>query len=56
MTAEEFSKSVREIVSAYDGDAEIYHGKIDDLMEELLIELGYGEGVELLRRPARWYA
>lgn len=28
----------------------------DDLMEELLIDLGYGEGVRLIRETGRWYA
>jgi hypothetical protein len=56
MSPEEFTERVRGIVEKLDGDAEAYHGAIDDLMEETLIELGYGEGVEMLRKPARWYS
>ena len=56
MTPEEFTERVRQIVEKFDGDAEAYHSVIDDLMEDLLIGLGYGEGVEMLRKPARWYA
>ncbi len=37
------------------GDPEARHGDTDKLMEELLIELGYGEGVARIREHDRWY-
>ena len=32
------------------------HKKTDELMENLLIELGYGAGIKLIRKTYRWYA
>lgn len=37
-------------------DWEATHGRFDDLMEEILIQHGYSEGVELIREYPRWYA
>ena len=56
MTPEEFSESVREIVASRDGDPEASHARTDDLMEDLLVELGYYDGVGLIRASTRWYA
>lgn len=56
MTPERFLEEVRIIGTSYCGDLEALHGATDTLMEELLISLGYGEGVELIRSMERWYA
>ena len=56
MTPERFLEEVRIIGMANCGDVEALHAETDNLMEELLISLGYGEGVELIRNMERWYA
>ena len=56
MTPERFLEEVRIIGVANCGDVESLHAETDNLMEELLISLGYGEGVELIRNMERWYA
>jgi len=62
MTKQAFTKAVNKIIeeSKYGGlnpdfDPESFHGDTDDLMEELLISLGYRKGVELIRNKTRWY-
>lgn len=45
-----------EIKLEYIGDPEACHSKMDDLMEAVLIEKGYGEGVGVARSTERWYA
>ena len=37
-------------------DWERFHSLTDELMESLLIELGYEDGVEMIRKGTRWYA
>lgn len=32
------------------------HIEADELMEELLIELGYGAGIEIFRSMPKWYS
>ena len=56
MTPEEFFNEVQKIVEDLGNDEEICHCQTDDLMEELLIELGYGKGIELIQETTRWYA
>jgi len=56
MTPEEFEAQVRQIRSDLGGDIEMCHGALDDLMENLLTELGYGEGIKLIEQTDRWYA
>ena len=58
MTPKEFAKRMRAI-SAAGGDTldlEDAHIDMDILMEELLIDLGYREGIEIFRRMEKWYA
>lgn len=38
------------------GDIEYSHGAADDLMEQVLTELGYGEGVQIFEQMGKWYA
>jgi hypothetical protein len=47
---------MQDIIDNPGGDAEVGHIKADELMEELLISLGYEEGVTLMRGMMRWYA
>jgi len=37
-------------------DTEAFHSATDELMEDLLISLGYGAAVEIIRDGERWYA
>ena len=57
MTPEEFAKKMREIFpeNGY-YDSEVAHVDADELMEEVLISLGYGDGVEIFREASKWYA
>lgn len=54
MTPAEFDAALRKIYPDYDTEA--IHRESDDLMENLLISLGYGVGIEFLRKQMRWYA
>lgn len=56
MTPEEFKKTIEELLRLYQGDSEASHVRTDEVMEGLLITLGYGEGVRLIQDSARWYA
>ena len=59
ITPEEFAEQMRNIANGngpYGFDEEVSHGSGDYLMEETLIELGYGEGVEIFRNMPKWYA
>ncbi len=56
MTPEEFSERVKHLEDRMGGDEEAFHGATDVLMENLLIELGYTDGVQRIRSYVRWYA
>ena len=63
MTPEEFAEKMRELAGEKNeygqycpDDPERAHGKMDDLMCEVLESLGYGEGVEIFRNTRLWYA
>ncbi len=56
MTPEQFLEKVRQIAGDYDHDVEAMHSRLDEAMEDLLCELGYGEAVEYVQRLERWYA
>ena len=43
------------IFSTEQYDTETKHRMLDELMEEMLISLGYEEGVHLIRNEERWY-
>ena len=54
MTPEQFAKRMREI--AKETDTEDRHINADNLMCDLLKELGYGEGVDIFEDMYKWYA
>ena len=54
MTREEFKNKMQAIADKR--DAEEGHIEADDLMCELLRDLGYDEGVEIFEIMNRWYA
>lgn len=56
MSPEEFLEKVKKIYERTEKDVECFHDRTDFLMENLLIELGYRDGVEFIRSKERWYA
>ena len=56
MTPYDFLKKVKKIEEKYRGDTEAMHDAFDMAMEDLLIALGYEDGVEFIRTLERWYA
>ena len=40
----------------YNNDWETTHSVMDELMEEVLRELGYGEAMDIYEATTRWYA
>ena len=63
MTPEEFkfammdaSLTTYEFESLHYFDHESAHLKMDDLMCQVLRELGYGEGIDIFRQSTKWYA
>lgn len=56
ITPEEFAKRMQEIHDRYLDDEEVVHSEMDDLMCDLLRELGYGEGVDIFDKTHKWYA
>ena len=58
MTPKEFEKRMKEIAESEGRyrDAENTHSEADELMETVLKELGYGDGVKIFREMDKWYA
>lgn len=59
MTPEEFKNEMQKISNRQGEkyiDVEITHAEADDLMCEMLRELGYGEGVDVFEDMPKWYA
>lgn len=56
MNPNEFLEKIKHIEWLYYDDTEMMHSELDEAMENLLVELGYGEAVEYLKRLERWYA
>lgn len=56
MTPDEFRRAVQQILVDDWGETEDFHIQTDGLMENVLIELGYDEGVKLIQGHNRWYA
>lgn len=65
MTTEEFKLAVQKIIDgdptkynnkSWDNDPEVGHLKYDELLEQVLRELGYGDGIDLSQDHTKWYA
>ncbi len=56
MTPEEFYKVISDIVINYAGDTEVLHSQIDVAMEKLLVELGYGDAIDVIRAQIGYYS
>ncbi len=54
MTPNEFKKEM-EIIAKYN-DTEVAHYEADELLCDILKELGFEEGVEIFENMGRWYA
>ena len=53
ITPKEFEAEMREITK---DDPETAHINADDLMLNLLTQLGYGDGVKIFENMERWYS
>ena len=56
MTKEEFYHEMLAIEEIYADDPEMFHIVADKLLCDLLIKLGYGQGVEVFLDADRWYS
>lgn len=62
MTPKEFADEMRRITDDewHKGDpywdAEQVHIAMDDVMCEVLEDLGYGEGIEIFKNEPKWYS
>lgn len=56
MSPDEFRDRMIEIARRAEYDAEEPHEEADDLMCEILTDLGYGEGVKVFEEMDKWYA
>lgn len=56
LSPEEFKEKIGGIVHNLYWDHEECHSQTDDAMENLLIALGYGEAIDLIKTTTRWYS
>lgn len=56
MPPDEFREKMIEIANKAEYDPEKSHGQDDDLMCEILTDIGYGEGVKVFEEMDKWYA
>ncbi len=56
ITPEQFVSAVDDLWRSYQHDPEAWQCETDTLMENVLVSLGYGEGVSLIRESTRWCA
>jgi hypothetical protein len=57
MTPDEFATEMKILFpDDEDYDVEGSHSTADDIMCDILIELGYTEGVEIFKKARKWYA
>lgn len=54
MEPKEFTERMKQIKEG--GDIEIRHSDADNLMCEVLADLGYEEGVKIFEEMSKWYA
>ena len=53
ISPEEFERRMRECES---GDYEVAHARMDELMCQVLRDLGYGTGIDVFDQQDKWYA
>ena len=56
MDKQKFKEAMENIFPDDGYDTEGAHGMADDLMCQLLEELGYEEGVKIFKNAEKWYA
>ena len=58
MNPKEFKKRVQELINTYAStyELETLHTEYDELLESVLIDLGYQEGIDLMEDIDLWYA
>ena len=56
MDKKEFTDKTIEELNKLEHDREAQHCHSDDIMEELLIEIGYERLIKYIRSTNRWYA
>ena len=58
MNPKEFKKHVQELIDTYASiyDIKRLHMQYDELLESVLIDLGYQEGIDLMEDINFWYA
>lgn len=59
MTPEEFAQRMKDTYEHFwveKEDEELVHGAMDDLMCNLLRQLGYSEGIDIFENTPKWYA
>jgi hypothetical protein len=55
LSPEEFKEKIEGIILNLSHDKEYCHHSTDGAMENLLIALGYGEAIRLIKTTTRWY-
>lgn len=56
MTKDEFFKDMIDLSELYAYDCEMFHITADKLMCDLLIKLGYGDGINVFLDADKWYS
>ena len=56
MTPKDFEFEMQTLIAKHGDDIETLHYEMDELMCEVLTELGYGKGVTVFENADRWYA
>ena len=56
ITPKQFNEEMKEIQNTSGGDEEIAHKLMDDLIAKTLTELGYNDGIAILKKKKKWYA
>lgn len=51
-----FKAKMAGLKSKYLGDPEAFHAKADQLLCQVLTDLGYEEGVKIYNSSTKWYA
>lgn len=47
---------MKELKEQFGGDEEAAHGRMDDLLCDVLRSLGYGAGIDIFDDQIKWYA
>lgn len=56
MTPSEFEAKMQQIKDEEQNDPEICHERMDDLISQLLIKLGYEAGIKIFDEAEKWYS